>query len=246
MATVNGSVGDAVTAGSTGNAAASSSDSDSSSSLITITGQNKLEVVAGFSEGDAASVAVGAAATATISALPGVSLPAKVVAIDSTATTVSNVVTYNVTFALLGTDAKLKPGMTADVEVVTAERDNALHVPTTAVTGSGASARVTVMRDGKQVVTPVVAGLKGDDATEITSGLEAGDTVVLPELNLSGLGSSSSSAGTGVGASGSVPGPSATAGSAGPERRASSRSSPSSASGRRTAAATPPCTRCAT
>ena len=31
--------------------------------------------------------------------------------------------------------------MTADVEVVTAERDNALHVPTTAVTGSGANAR---------------------------------------------------------------------------------------------------------
>ena len=45
------------------------------SSLITITGQNKLEVVAGFSEGDAASIKVGAAATATISALPGVSLP---------------------------------------------------------------------------------------------------------------------------------------------------------------------------
>ena len=57
-------------------------------------------------------------------------LGAKVIAIDSTATTVSNVVTYNVTFALTGGNAKLKPGMTADVDVVTAERDNALHVPT--------------------------------------------------------------------------------------------------------------------
>jgi multidrug efflux pump subunit AcrA (membrane-fusion protein) len=202
VATVDGSVGDAVSAGATGssNAAASDSssnaDSSSGSSLITITGQNKLEVVAGFSEGDAASIKVGAAATATISALPGVSLPARVIAIDSTATTVSNVVTYNVTFALLGTNAKLKPGMTADVEVVTAERGNALHVPTTAVTGSGAGARVTVMRDGRQVVTPVVAGLKGDDATEIVSGLRAGDTVVLPALNISGLGSSSSSSAT--------------------------------------------------
>ena len=113
---------------------------------------------------------------------------------------VSNVVTYNVTFALLGTNAKLKPGMTADVEVVTAERDNALHVPTTAVTGSGPNASVTVLRNGKQVVTPVVAGLKGDDATEITSGLQAGDTVVLPTLNITGLGSSASStAATGAG-----------------------------------------------
>jgi multidrug efflux pump subunit AcrA (membrane-fusion protein) len=210
VATINGSVGDTVSGGSSSpssNAsassavsAASSSASSSSTSLITITGHDKLQVVAGFSEGDAASIKVGAAATATISALPGVSLPAKVIAIDSTATTVSNVVTYNVTFALQGTDAKLKPGMTADVAVVTAERDNALHVPTTAVTGNGANAQVTVLRSGKQVATPVVAGLKGDDATEITSGLRAGDTVVLPTLSLAGLGASSSSssaAGTG-------------------------------------------------
>ena len=232
--------GDAVSAGSTGSRARTRAAPPArrlarSSSLITITGQNKLEVVAGFSEGDAASIKVGAAATATISALPGVSLPAKVIAIDSTATTVSNVVTYNVTFALQGTNAKLKPGMTADVEVVTAERGNALHVPTTAVTGSGANARVTVLRNGQQVVTPVVAGLKGDDATEITSGLAAGDTVVLPALTISGLGSSSSSATTGARVRGSGrAGASAAAGSAGPERRGAGRSSPSSASGRRT------------
>ena len=40
--------------------------------LVTITGQDKLQVVAGFSEGDAASIKVGEPATATISALPGV------------------------------------------------------------------------------------------------------------------------------------------------------------------------------
>ena len=209
VATVNGSVGDSVSGGSSNASSASSSSSSSSassatgstssssSSLVTITGQNKLQVVAGFSEGDAASIKVGEPATATISALPGVALGAKVIAIDSTATTVSNVVTYNVTFALTGSNAKLKPGMTADVEVITAERDNALHVPTTAVTGSGANARVTVLRNGRQVSAPVVAGLKGDDATEITSGLRAGDTVVLPTLTLATSSSSSSAVGTG-------------------------------------------------
>jgi multidrug efflux pump subunit AcrA (membrane-fusion protein) len=212
VATVDASVGDTVSGGSTGSSSSSSSsssassaastgsNSSSSSSLVTITGQNKLQVVAGFSEGDAASIKVGEPATATISALPGVTLGAKVIAIDSTATTVSNVVTYNVTFALTGTNAKLKTGMTADVEVITAERDNALHVPTTAVTGSGANARVTVLRNGQQVATAVVAGLKGDDATEITSGLRSGDTVVLPTLTLASSSSSSSAFGTGAGA----------------------------------------------
>ena len=214
VATVDGSVGDAVSGGggngssssdssSSSSSSASSSNgssSSSSSSLITITGRNKLQVVAGFSEGDAASIKLGEPATATISALPGVTLGAKVIAIDSTATTVSNVVTYNVTFALTGGNAKLKPGMTADVEVITAERDNALHVPTSAVTGSGANARVTVLRNGQQVSTPVVAGLQGDDATEITSGLQAGDTIVLPTLTLSSSSSSSSAFGTRAGA----------------------------------------------
>jgi multidrug efflux pump subunit AcrA (membrane-fusion protein) len=194
VATVNASVGDTVSGGSGSNSnssssnssaassnASSSSSSSSSSSLLTITGTKKLQVVAGFSEGDAASIKLGQPGTATISALPGVTLPAKVIAIDSTATTVSNVVTYNVTFALTGSNAKLKPGMTADVDVITAERDNALHVPTAAVTGSGANASVTVLRNGKQVV----------------SGLQAGDTVVLPTLTLSSSSSSSSTLGTG-------------------------------------------------
>jgi multidrug efflux pump subunit AcrA (membrane-fusion protein) len=206
VATIDGSVGDTVSGGSGSGSDSSASSSASSSagasgssstSLVTITGNDKLQVVAGFSEGDAASIKVGQPATATISALPGVVLGAKVIAIDSTATTVSNVVTYNVTFALTGTSSKLKPGMTADVEVITAERDNALHVPTSAVTGSGADARVTVVRNGQQVSTPVVAGLRGDDATEITSGLRAGDTVVLPTLTLPS--SSSSTFGTGGG-----------------------------------------------
>lgn len=212
VATLDGSVGDTVSGGggngsssssnassSSSSAASTGSNSSSSSSFVTITGQNKLQVVAGFSEGDAASIKLGQPATATISALPGVTLGAKVIAIDSTATTVSNVVTYNVTFALTGTNAKLKPGMTADVDVITAERDNALHVPTAAVTGSGANARVTVLRNGQQVSTAVVAGLKGDDATEISSGLRAGDTVVLPTLTLPSSGSSSSTLGTGAG-----------------------------------------------
>jgi multidrug efflux pump subunit AcrA (membrane-fusion protein) len=213
VATVDGSIGDTVSGGGgsgsnassgSGSSAAGSSGSGSgstSSSLATITGTGKLQVVAGFSEGDAASIKVGQPATASISALPGVTLGAKVIAIDSTATTVSNVVTYNVTFALTGTNAELKPGMTADVAVITAERDNALHVPTTAVTGSGANARVTVLRNGQQVSTPVVAGLRGDDSTEITSGLSPGDTVVLPTLTLpsSSSGAGSSTFGTGAG-----------------------------------------------
>lgn len=204
IATVDGSVGDAVSGGSGANgssssssaAAASSSSSSSSSSIssfITITRDKALEVVAGFSEGDAASIKLGQPATATISALPGVTLAAKVVGVDSTATTVSNVVTYNVTFALVGGNPRLKPGMTAAIQVITAERDNVLNVPSTAVTGTGSNATLSVVKNGKTTTTPVVAGLRGDDTTEIVTGVKAGDTVALPTLTLTNLGTSSSS-----------------------------------------------------
>ena len=164
VATVDGSVGDTVSAGAT--AAPSSASSSSSAPASSGSSQLVLELEPDHDHrpGQAPGrrrLQRGRLRPRSRSAqppprrsarCPASSLPAKVIAIDSTATTVSNVVTYNVTFALLGTNPKLKPGMTADVEVVTAERDNALHVPTTAVTGSGANARVTVLRNGKQVV----------------------------------------------------------------------------------------------
>jgi len=122
-----------------------------------------------------------------------------VIAIDTTSTVVSNVVTYNVTFALDNVEAQLKPGMTADVSVVVSERDNAVHVPTAAVTGSGSNATVTVLRNGKSVSVPVVAGLTGDSSTEIVSGLEAGETVVLPTVSISATAGTTGTTGAGGG-----------------------------------------------
>ena len=69
-------------------------------------------------------------------------------------------------------------------------------MPTAAVSGSGNSATVTVLRNGNQVSVPVVVGLQGDSSTAILSGLKATDTVVLPTVSIS---SSTGSSGTGTG-----------------------------------------------
>jgi macrolide-specific efflux system membrane fusion protein len=86
--------------------------------------------------------------------------------------------------------------MTGNVDVVIGEADNVLHVPTAAVRGSGANATVTVLRNGKQVSVPVVAGLQGDSSTAILSGLKTTDAVVLPSVTIS---TSSTSGGTSTG-----------------------------------------------
>jgi multidrug efflux pump subunit AcrA (membrane-fusion protein) len=200
VASVNGTVGTAETGG--GNSAVSSSSSSSSSGsaaatgFVTLTGLTGMQLVAGFAETDTAKLRVGQAATVTVDALPTKELAAHIVAIDGTATSSSGVVTYNVTFALDRTEPGLKSGMTANVDVVVGEADNVVNVPTAAVSGSGANASVTVLRAGKQVRVPVVAGLQGDSSTAILSGLKAGEQVVLPQVTISSSSSSNTGSGT--------------------------------------------------
>jgi macrolide-specific efflux system membrane fusion protein len=83
--------------------------------------------------------------------------------------------------------------MTGNVDVVVAEADNVLHVPTAAVRGSGANATVTVLRNGQQASVPVVAGLQGDSSTAILGGLTANESVVLPSVTITSSGTSGTS-----------------------------------------------------
>src|SRR5439155_10436246 len=181
VAAVTGVVGQQLSAGGS-----SSSSSSTSTGFVTLTDLTQMQVVAAFSETDAGKLRVGQAATVTVDALSGEQLAAHVIAIDTNATVSSSVVTYNVTFAIDNAARRLKPGMTASVSVVTAEEDNVVHVPSTAVNGTGSNATVTVLRKGKQVSVPVVAGIVGDSSTAIISGLKAGEQVVLPSVTISG------------------------------------------------------------
>jgi macrolide-specific efflux system membrane fusion protein len=133
----------------------------------------------------------------TLAALPNVQLAAHVASIDTTATVVSNVVTYNAILLLDRTADGVKPGMTASVTIVTAERASALHVPTAAVRGTGNNTTVTIVANGKQTVTPVVVGLRGDDSVEIVSGVKAGDAVLISSGATATAGSTGSNATTG-------------------------------------------------
>jgi membrane fusion protein, macrolide-specific efflux system len=189
VASVDGIVGQSVSGGglvsatssastSTSGTGASSSGS-SSSGFVTLVGLSSMQVTAAFAESDVAKLAVGQPATVTVSALGGAQLAAHIAAINPVASSSSSVVQYTVTFALDRANKQLKPGMTANVAVTVAEKDNVVQVPTAAVTGSGRNARVTVLKNGVSQTVPVVAGLAGDSSTQIVSGLTAGQTYVI-------------------------------------------------------------------
>jgi RND family efflux transporter MFP subunit len=202
VAAVSGVTGQMMSAGGVSDAASSSSSSSSAaaSPFVTLIGVTSMEATAAFAESDAAKLKVGQASTVTIPALSNKELPAHVVSVDEVGASSSSVVQYTVTVALDRNDADLKPGMTANVSIVTAERDNVLTVPSSAVTGTGSNATVKVVdAKGAQTTTPVVAGLVGDSTTEIVSGLKAGQTIVTSTVT-SSLTSSSSNSTSGAGA----------------------------------------------
>ena len=182
IASIGASVGETVSGGGTTASSSSSSSSTGAAAtpLFTLVDLAQLEVVAGFSEIDAAKIRPGQAATVTVDALPNEKFAAHVLSVDTLSTVTSNVVTYNVTFVLDSPSAKVKPGMSADVDVIIAQADNVLNLTSSAVRTTGGRSTVTVRRDGEDVTVSVVTGLKGDSTTEIVSGLSTTDEIVLP------------------------------------------------------------------
>ena len=70
--------------------------------------------------------------------------------------------------------------MTGNVDVITAQKQNVLRLPVTAINPRNGRATVQVLgKDGKTETRDVTTGLKGDDDIEITSGLNEGDKVVV-------------------------------------------------------------------
>lgn len=149
-----------------------------------------------FSESDISKVKVGQSATVSLDALAGVQLAAHVSSIALVGTTSSSVVSYDATLTLDQNDSRVKPGMSASASVITGQASG-VTVPNAAVTGSGSLGTVNLMKNGKEVSQQVVVGLRGDSRTEIISGVNSGDQLVIT-IALPSLSTSTGSSGSGT------------------------------------------------
>jgi len=148
--------------------------------FMTLMSDKAFQTVVSFAESDAAKVVSGQTGTVTFDAFSGLTIPVHVLAVAGTSTVTSNVVNYYVTLTLDSLDDRLKPGLTTNATVITGRAANVLVVPNSAITRRGTLATVNLLQNGKEVATAVQTGLVGTNTTEITSGLKAGDKVVLP------------------------------------------------------------------
>ncbi|HEV2843089.1 MAG TPA: efflux RND transporter periplasmic adaptor subunit [Chthoniobacterales bacterium] len=89
----------------------------------------KMQIDANVAEADVGGVAVDQDVDFTVDAFPSQTFHGKVVQVRNAPITVQNVVTYDTVIGVTNPDLKLKPGMTANVSIVSAHRDDVLKVP---------------------------------------------------------------------------------------------------------------------
>ncbi len=148
--------------------------------LISMIADGAYQVKGYVSENEVVTVASGDAVNVTFDAYPGVTFPATVTTVDPAATTVNGVPSYGVTVTFLGKDERVKAGLTANMQIITATKANALTVPSSAVITNG-SRQMVYVKDarGTATETPVTTGIvSASGTTEITSGLSAGQKVL--------------------------------------------------------------------
>ena len=94
---------------------------------------SNMQIDADVSEADVGAVEEGQRATFTVDAYPTRTFSGRVVQIRNSPITVQNVVTYDTVIGVTNADLKLKPGMTATVSIITAQRTNVLKIPNSAL-----------------------------------------------------------------------------------------------------------------
>lgn len=164
--------------------------------LMVIGDMSELVAEVQVAESEVVNLALGQSAAITLDALPNVTIPGKVVEIASSGTKDGDVVKFKVKVELEKHDPRIKPGMTAKVEITTATAEKALAVPQQAVQsrwvdeagknvtrreGDSSQKEISVVylfRDGRAVQTRVTTGVHDELWVEITKGVAEGDEVV--------------------------------------------------------------------
>jgi HlyD family secretion protein len=93
----------------------------------------KMQVDTNVAEGDVGRLQLGMATYFTVDSFPGQRFNGKIREIRNAATTVQNVVTYDAVIDVNNADLKLRPGMTANITIIYADRPSALAVPNSAL-----------------------------------------------------------------------------------------------------------------
>lgn len=184
---------------------------------VTVIDRSTFHLALNLSETDAAAVQVGQPVQVTFDALPNITLKGKITNVSPAATTVQNVVTYQVLVSIDPGNTPVKAGMSATAVIQTQTISNALLVPSRAIQTRGSSQVIQMapVQGGNAQPTTVriTTGASANGQTVITGvvapaglALNAGDQVVVPSAARASTGTNTGAgAGPGRGTPGGIP-----------------------------------------
>ena len=150
---------------------------------IEIIDPSEAEVDGIVDEIDVLFVSVGASATVTMDALPGVPLTGSVSSIDSVPSSQQGVVSYPIRIRIdLPADLQLRPGLSATANIVIREDPGVLLIPTQALRGSFNAPFVLVSTEAGLQERSVQLGNSDDFWVAVTGGLSEGEQVVMEAI----------------------------------------------------------------
>ena len=161
---INGEIGEMLTSGN----------------FISLITAENFEIKANISEVDIAKVKINDLVDITFDALgPEEKFKGTIIEINPAQTEISGVIYYNVTTMFSGDSKIIKPGMTSNLDIMTASIENAIMIPFQALKDRDGQKYVQVLKDGVARDVFVEVGLKGDVNIEIVNGLKEGQDVVV-------------------------------------------------------------------
>ena len=148
---------------------------------IVLADLTSFHIDVGVDEIDVGKLSPGQKVQLSVDALPGVPISGGVDRIAPTAHESAGVVSYVVTVAIDATDAPIRAGMSAIVEIITDVREDALVIPNRFIRIDRVTGRAYVnIKHGDQVEeVEIITGLRNDAESEVLQGLSEGDTLLI-------------------------------------------------------------------
>ncbi len=143
---------------------------------------SNMQIDVSVDEADIGGVQVGQPAELTLAAYPDKTYAGKVIQVAPTGTTQNNVTTFDVTVSVPNQDNAMKSGMSANVSIIVARKQNVLVVPSEAVQDTGSQQIVLLPpADGSNRPQRQAVKIGIDDGTwaEVQQGLSEGDQVII-------------------------------------------------------------------
>jgi HlyD family secretion protein len=150
-------------------------------SVMTLSDMSHIFVMASVDESDIGQVKVGQTVDITADAFPGKHFGGKVVRIATQGVNTTNVVTFEVKIEVTSENkGLLKPQMTANVQIIEANKPNVITVPMLSIIRKQHKTYVTIVKpDNSTEEREVQLGIDDGDNQEVLSGISAGESVLV-------------------------------------------------------------------